>query len=61
MMSPFQFKKYGDSGLQISELWPNVGGIADDICMINSMYAEIPNHEPCITLMNTGSNIIGRH
>ena len=60
MMSPFKFKKYGDSGLQISELWPNVGGIADDICMINSMYAEIPNHEPCLTMMNTGSNIIGR-
>ena len=60
MMSPFKFKKYGDSGLQISELWPNVGGIADDICMINSMYSEIPNHEPCITMMNTGSNIIGR-
>ncbi len=60
MMSPFKFKKYGDSGLQVSELWPNVGGIADDICMINSMYSEIPNHEPCITLMNTGSNIIGR-
>jgi len=60
MMSPFKFKKYGNSGLEISELWPNVGGIADDICMINSLYAEIPNHEPCITMMNTGSNIIGR-
>ena len=60
MMSPFKFKKYGDSGLQISELWPNVGGIADEICMINSLYAEIPNHEPCLTMMNTGSNIIGR-
>ena len=60
MMSPFKFKKYGDSGLEISELWPHVGGIADEICMINSLYAEIPNHEPCLTMMNTGSNIIGR-
>src|SRR6202049_1416137 len=60
MMSPFKFKKYGDSGMELSELWPNVGGIADEICKINSLYAEIPNHEPCITMMNTGSNIIGR-
>ena len=60
MMSPFNFKKYGNSGLQVSELWPHVGEVADDICMINSLYAEIPNHEPCITMMNTGSNIIGR-
>src|SRR5215471_4821280 len=51
MMSPFKFKKYGVSGLELSELWPNVGGIADEICMIKSMYADIPNHEPCLTLM----------
>ncbi|MFN0101925.1 MAG: DUF1501 domain-containing protein, partial [Bryobacteraceae bacterium] len=60
MKSPFAFKKYGQSGLEFSELWPNVGALADDICVINSMWAEIPNHEPCITLMNTGHNIIGR-
>src|SRR5579863_9456856 len=60
MKSPFSFKKYGQSGIELSELWPNVGGVADDICMIRSMYSEIPNHEPCITMMNTGANIIGR-
>jgi hypothetical protein len=60
MKSPFSFKKYGQSGTELSELWPNVGGVADDICMIRSMYSEIPNHEPCITMMNTGANIIGR-
>src|SRR5882724_8517919 len=48
MMSPFKFKRHGESGLQISELWPHVGGVADEICMINSLDAEIPNHEPCI-------------
>jgi hypothetical protein len=60
MKSPFQFTKYGQSGLELSELWPHVGGIADEICMINSMYSDIPNHEPSITMMNTGFNIIGR-
>lgn len=60
MKSPFSFKKYGQSGIELSELWPNVGGVADEICMIRSMYSEIPNHEPCITMMNTGANIIGR-
>jgi hypothetical protein len=60
MQSPFKFEKHGQSGLELSELWPHVGSVADDICMIRSMWAEIPNHEPCITLMNTGSNIIGR-
>ena len=60
MQSPFKFDKHGKSGTEISELWPNVGSVVDDICIIRSMWAEIPNHEPCITLMNTGSNIIGR-
>ena len=60
MKSPFSFKKYGQCGTELSELWPNVGSVADDICLIRSMWAEIPNHEPCITMMNTGSNIIGR-
>jgi hypothetical protein len=60
MKSPFKFNKYGQNGLEVSELWPHVGGIADEICMINSMYSDIPNHEPCITMMNTGFNIIGR-
>ncbi|MBI4907363.1 MAG: DUF1501 domain-containing protein [Acidobacteria bacterium] len=60
MKSPFKFQKHGQCGLELSELWPHVGAMADNICMIRSMWSEIPNHEPCITLMNTGSNIIGR-
>jgi hypothetical protein len=60
MQSPFSFQKYGQSGTELSELWPHVGGVADEICMVRSMYSEIPNHEPCITMMNTGANIIGR-
>ena len=60
MKSPFKFQKYGKSGLEISDLWPHLGSVADDLCVIRSMWAEIPNHEPCITLMNTGSNLLGR-
>jgi hypothetical protein len=60
MKSPFSFKQYGQSGLEFSDLWPNVGAMADDICVINSMWCDIPNHEPSITLMNTGNNILGR-
>ena len=60
MKSPFKFTKHGKSGIEMSELWPHLGTVADDMCVIRSMYAEIPNHEPCITLMNTGSNLIGR-
>ena len=46
MKSPFKFKKHGKSGIEMSELWPHLGGVADDICVVRSMYAEIPNHEP---------------
>ena len=60
MKSPFKFHRYGKCGLEMSELWPNLGTVADDMCVIRSMWAEIPNHEPSITLMNTGANFIGR-
>ena len=60
MKSPFKFKKYGKSGIEVSELWPNVGELADDICFIRSVYTEIPNHEPSCLMMNTGANQAGR-
>src|SRR3984957_10088419 len=60
MKSPFKFEKRGKAGIEMSELWPHVGSISEDICLIRSMYTEIPNHEPSITMMNTGANIIGR-
>ena len=44
----------------MSELWPRLGTVADDLCVIRSMWAEIPNHKPLITLMNTGTNLLGR-
>jgi hypothetical protein len=60
MRSPFAFKKYGQCGMDLSELWPNLGGVADDICWIRSVYTEIPNHEPACLMMNTGANQAGR-
>jgi hypothetical protein len=60
MKSPFEFTKYGKSGLEVSELFPNVGACADAICVVKSVYTEIPNHEPALIMMNTGANIIGR-
>jgi hypothetical protein len=60
MKSPFQFKKYGQCGMDISELWPHLGEVADDICWVRSVYTDIPNHEPSCLMLNTGANQAGR-
>ena len=55
--SPFKFKKYGESGLEISELFAKTAAHADDIAVIRSMYAQVPNHEPSLMLMNCGDSV----
>jgi len=60
MKSPFTFKKYGESGIEVSELWPNIGEVIDDICVIRSICTDIPNHEPSMLMMNTGHSQTGR-
>jgi hypothetical protein len=60
MKSPYKFKKYGQCGMDISELWPHLGEVADDICWVRSVYTEIPNHEPSCLMLNTGANQAGR-
>jgi hypothetical protein len=52
--SPFKFQKYGKSGIEVSELFSNTAKHIDDICVIRSMHADVPNHEPSFLLMNTG-------
>jgi hypothetical protein len=52
--SPFKFKKYGQSGIEVSELFPHVAEHIDDIAVIRSMHADVPNHEPSLLLMNCG-------
>src|SRR5262249_53772325 len=55
MRSPFRFQKYGESGIEVSELYPEVGACIDDICVIRSMHTDIPNHEPALLMMNSGN------
>lgn len=52
--SPFKFKKYGQSGIEVSDLFPSVAESIDDIAVIRSMHADVPNHEPSLMLMNCG-------
>ena len=54
--SPFKFRKYGENGVDVSELFPNVAGVIDDICVIKSMHTNIPNHEPGLLIMNSGNS-----
>jgi hypothetical protein len=52
--SPFRFQKHGQSGIEVSELFPHVAASIDDIAVIRSMHADVPNHEPSLMLMNCG-------
>ena len=53
--SPFKFAKHGQSGIEVSELFPEVAACIDDICVIRSMYTDNPNHEPSLLMMNSGN------
>ena len=53
--STFDFKQYGKSGMWISDLFPNIGKIADEICVIKTMHTEAINHDPALTFMQTGA------
>ena len=59
MPSPFRFKKHGQCGMDISELFPNVAEHADDLALIRSMHALSPAHGPALFQMNTGSILAG--
>src|SRR5438105_5037004 len=58
--SPFGFKKYGQSGIEVSDIFANVGQCADDLCVIRSLKAQVPNHEPSLMLMNCGDAQMAR-
>jgi len=55
--SPYSFSKYGQSGLPVSEIFPHTARHMDDICVLRSMRADVPNHEPSLMLMNCGESI----
>lgn len=52
--SPFRFRRYGRSGIEVSELFPHVAESVDEMVVIRSMHADVPNHEPSLLLMNCG-------
>ncbi|MBI3857517.1 MAG: DUF1501 domain-containing protein [Planctomycetes bacterium] len=52
--SMFKFAKYGNCALEVSELFKHTAQSADDLCVIRSMHADVPNHEPSLLLMNCG-------
>ena len=54
------FQRFGKSGQEICNLFPQIGSVADDVCIVRSMYTEQINHDPAHTVMNTGSIITGR-
>ena len=55
--SPFTFRKYGESGIEVSDLFAKTAAHIDDIAVIRSMYAQVPNHEPSLMLMNCGDSV----
>ncbi len=54
------FRKFGKSGQEIAEIFPHIGSIADDICIVRSLKTDAINHDPAHTFMNTGTTISGR-
>ncbi len=56
----YPFRTYGECGMRMSELLPHTGKVADEICLIRSMYTEAINHDPAITYIQTGSQQPGR-
>ncbi len=60
LRSPFTFDRYGECGLEVSELFKHTAKHADDLCVIRSMTADVPNHEPSLMLMNCGDGRLAR-
>ena len=58
--SMFKFKRHGESGANLSELLPHTAKIADDICVVRSMFTDAINHDPAITFFQTGFQLAGR-
>ncbi len=53
--SPYKFQRYGQSGIEVSEIFPKVGECIDKICVVRSMYTDVPNHEPSLLMMTCGN------
>jgi hypothetical protein len=60
LKSPFKFKKHGQAGIEVSELFPNIASCVDDLCVIRSMVADNINHNGACLQMNTGEQAFSR-
>jgi len=60
LRSPYKFKRYGRSGIEVSDLFARTAESIDDIAVIRSMHADVPNHEPSLMLMNCGDSRLPR-
>lgn len=60
LASPFSFKRCGKSGLEVSEIFPQLGQRIDEVCVIRSMWTDRSNHEPSLFMLNTGFTFNGR-
>ena len=58
MASPFKFSRYGKSGIEVSEVFPEIAAHVDDLAIIRSMHTDIPAHDVATVIMNTGSRLI---
>ena len=54
------FRRYGTCGMEMSEMLPDIGALADDLCLVRSLHTEAVNHAPGVTFMLTGSQVPGR-
>src|SRR4051794_23152629 len=55
LASPFKARPHGQSGIEVSELFPHLAGCVDNLCVIRSLYTDNPNHEPSLLMMNSGN------
>jgi hypothetical protein len=60
MASPFKFRSHGQCGMQVSELLPHLAAIADDLCLVRSMFSDNNNHPQALRCLNTGKVFPGR-
>ncbi len=61
LASPWKFSKYGESGIEVSELFPEIGSVIDDVCVIRSMNGgDQVSHGPALLNINTGSGVFAR-
>jgi hypothetical protein len=60
LKSPFSFSRYGKSGIEVSEIFPQLGACIDDVCVIRSMFTDRPNHEASLFMQNCGDKMPGK-